>query len=252
MDNTFDSENKPSESLLPAAAPETHQRHDHLPAWLRPGNPESRWPVFTALIAAMALQLAIPRQYTVVARWPLVSMELLLLVVLTVINPVRLTRSTQVGKAATLVLLAAITVDNAASAAVLDYRIVTGQVSNNAAVLLGSGGAIFLTNIIVFGIWYWETDLGGPFGRAGVDAQQPTPRDPDFMFPQTDKPQLAPKDWEPRFLDYLYVSLTNVVAFSPTDTMPLTRRAKVMMALQSIISVSTLALVIARAINVLK
>lgn len=225
-------------------------RADRSPAWLSPGNPESRWPVFVALVAAMALQLAIPKQYTVVDRWPLISLELLLLVVLTIINPVRLTRSTRIGHAATLVLLAAITLDNAASAAILDYRILSGQISNDPAVLLGSGGAIFLTNIIVFGIWYWETDLGGPFGRSGVNPA--TQRYPDFMFPQTDKPDLAPDDWEPRFLDYLYVSFTNVVAFSPTDTMPLTRRAKAMMALQSAIAVSTLALVIARAVNVLK
>lgn len=228
------------------------EHHERVPAWLRPGNPESRWPVFLALIAAMILQYAIPLQYTVVPRWPLISLEALLLVALTIINPVRLTRSTKFGKAATLVLLIAITIDNTASAVILDYRILTGQVSNNAAVLLGSGGAVFLTNIIVFGIWYWETDLGGPFGRAGVDERHPKRCFPDFMFPQTDNPALAPKDWEPRFLDYLYVSFTNVLAFSPTDTMPLTRRAKAMMALQSLVAVSTLALVIARAINVLK
>ena len=257
MDNTLRPEHPahtPGErsALAEPGSAHTDPHRSHLPAWLTPGNPESRWPVFLALITAMALQLAIPSQYTVVPRWPLVSMELLLLVVLTVINPVRMTRSTQLGHVATLVLLAAITLDNAASAVVLDYRIVTGQVSNSPAVLLGSGGAIFLTNIIVFGIWYWETDLGGPFGRAGVQTRTLKDRYPDFLVPQTDKPELAPKNWEPRFLDYLYVSFTNVVAFSPTDTMPLTRRAKAMMAVQSTVSVSTLALVIARAINVLK
>ena len=223
-----------------------------VPAWLRPGNPESRWPVLLALIAAMALQYGIPHQYTVVPRWPLIALEVVLLIVLTLINPVRLTRSTRVGKAATFVLLAAITIDNTASAVILDYRIITGQVSNNAAVLLGSGAALFFTNVIVFGIWYWELDLGGPFARAGVDERRLKRTYPDFLFPQTDRPALAPEDWEPRFLDYLYVSLTNVIAFSPTDTMPLTRRAKAMMAVQSLVAVSTLALVIARAINVLK
>ena len=104
----------------------------------------------------------------------------------------------------------------------------------------------------MFGIWYWELDLGGPFARAGVDERHPRRIYPDFLLPQTDRPALAPEDWEPRFLDYLYVSLTNVIAFSPTDTMPLTRRAKAMMAVQSLVAVSTLALVIARAINVLK
>lgn len=112
--------------------------------------------------------------------------------------------------------------------------------------LLGSGAAIFITNIIAFGIWYWELDRGGPFARG--TAQRPHP---DFMFPQMANPELAPKDWRPKFLDYLYVSVTNVMAFSPTDTMPLARWAKVMMTLQAMVAVSTLALVFARAVNVL-
>jgi hypothetical protein len=178
-------------------------------------------------------------------------MELLLLVVLLIINPVRLNRFTRGGQIASLLLLAAITVDNTASAIVLDYRILSGEVSNDAAVLLGGGAAVFVTNIIVFGIWYWELDLGGPYARAGVKDRDPRRRYPDFMFPQQDDPQLAPKDWEPRFVDYLYVSVTNVMAFSPTDTMPLTHRAKAMMTLQALVAVSTIALVFARAVNVL-
>lgn len=244
--------------------PEAHQdvvqRAQHLakdaaqmlPAWLQPGNPESRWPVLVALVSAIVMQGAIPRRYTVVPRWPLLAMEVALLVVLLIINPVRLTRATRLGKAASLLLLAAITIDNTASAVVLDYHILTGTVSNDAALLLGSGAAVFITNIIVYGIWYWEIDLGGPFARAGVTERTPERRYPDFLFPQMDVRRLAPKDWEPRFLDYLYVSLTNVMAFSPTDTMPLTRRAKAMMALQALVAVSTIALVFARAVNVLR
>lgn len=204
-----------------------------------------------ALIAAIVLQGAIPVRYTLVPRWPLIAMEVALLIVLLIINPVRLTRATRVGKVASLVLLAAITLDNTASAVILDYNILTGQVSNNAAVLLGSGAAIFSTNIIVFGIWYWELDRGGPFTRAGVNNTQQRVY-PDFMFPQMANPDLAPKDWRPTFIDYLYTSVTNVMAFSPTDTMPLSPRAKAMMTLQAVVAVSTLALVIARAVNVLR
>ena len=229
-------------------AKEAEQR---LPAWLRPGNPESRWPVLAALITAIVMQRAIPERYTMVPRWPLVAMEALLVVVLLVTNPNRLTRPTKVGKAASLLLLAAITIDNTASAIVLDYHILTGKVSNDPAVLLGSGAAVFITNIIVFGIWYWEIDLGGPFARAGVKERDPKRVYPDFMFPQMDDRRLAPPDWEPRFFDYLYVSLTNVMAFSPTDTMPLTHRAKAMMTVQALVAVSTIALVFARAVNVL-
>jgi hypothetical protein len=220
----------------------------HIPSWLRPGDPESRLPVLFALIAVIGLQLGIPKSYTVVPRWPLIGLELLLLAVLTWLNPLRLTNATRLGRYATWGLLAAITLDNTLSAVLLDIRILSGEVSNKAAVLLGSGGAIFVTNIIVFGIWYWELDRGGPFARRA--GEQPYP---DFMFPQMDPDtaKLVKPGWRPTFVDYLYVSLTNAMAFSPTDTMPLARWAKGMMAVQSLVAVTTIALVIARAVNVL-
>ncbi|WP_101949907.1 hypothetical protein [Mycobacterium sp. 3519A] len=220
----------------------------HIPSWLRPGDPESRLPVLAALIAAITLQMVISKSYVLVPRWPLVIAEVLLLAVLVVLNPLRLTRSTLLGKYATWVLLGAITLDNTLSAIVLDARIITGEVSNDAALLLGSGSAIFVTNIIVFGIWYWELDRGGPFARrAGTRPY------PDFMFPQMDPDtaKLARPGWRPMFVDYLYVSFTNVVAFSPTDTMPLSRWAKMMMTVQAMVALTTAGLVIARAVNVL-
>jgi hypothetical protein len=217
-----------------------------IPSWLRPGNPESRLPVLAALIAAISLQLLISRNYTLVPRWPLLAMEMLLVVVLVALNPVRMARSTLTGKYASYALLAAITVDNTLSAAVLDSRIISGEVSNDAALLLGSGAAIFITNIIVFGIWFWELDRGGPIARLqGAKAY------PDFMFPQMDNPKVAKPDWRPTFVDYLYVSITNVMAFSPTDTMPLARWAKMMMTVQAMVALTTAGLVIARAVNVL-
>jgi hypothetical protein len=218
----------------------------HVPSWLRPGDPENRWPVVIAIVAVIAIQHAIPVQYTVLPRWPLIAMELLLLVVLLAINPIRLSRESTIGKWASLALTAAITIDNTASAVILDKRILSGEVSNNAAVLLGSGAAIFVTNIIAFGIWYWELDRGGPFARRS--GEQPYP---DFSFPQMSDPANAKPGWRPTFVDYLYVSFTNVVAFSPTDTMPLARWAKLMMVIQAMVSMSTIALVIARAVNVL-
>jgi len=218
----------------------------HVPSWLRPSSPESRLPALIAILAAIALQRAIPEPYTVVPRWPLVVMELALVFVLLVINPVRLTRRTMLGKWTSIALTGAITVDNTASAVVLDYRIITGEVSNDPRTLLGSGAAIFITNIIAFGIWYWELDRGGPFARLAGDHPYP-----DFLFPQMSDPTNATPDWRPTFVDYLYVSFTNVVAFSPTDTMPLSRWAKAMMSVQSLVALSTLGLVFARAVNVL-
>ncbi|MCW2512659.1 MAG: hypothetical protein JWR11_1701 [Mycobacterium sp.] len=217
-----------------------------VPSWLKPGDPENRWPVLIAILAVIAIQRSIPVQYTVLPRWPLIVMELLLLAVLLLINPVRLSRQTTIGRWASLILTAAITVDNTASAVVLANRILSGEVSNKPAVLLGGGAAIFVTNVIAFGIWYWELDRGGPFARRA--GQQPYP---DFLFPQMTDPDKAKPDWRPTFVDYLYVSFTNVVAFSPTDTMPLARWAKGMMTVQSLVSMTTIALVIARAVNVL-
>src|ERR1035437_7884625 len=133
------------------------------------------------------------------------------------------------------------------SALVLDYGILSGKTSNDAIGLYSTGAAIYLRNTIVFGIWYWELHRGGPFNRAaGTDPH------PDFLFPQMVSPEMGPEHWEPRYLDYLYTSFTNVMAFSPTDTMPLSRWAKSLMALQSAIALSTTALVLARAVNILK
>ncbi|NYG08461.1 hypothetical protein BJ986_002948 [Phycicoccus badiiscoriae] len=167
--------------------------------------------------------------------------------ILSVINPVRLNRSTRLGRLASVGVVAAITVDNAIAAASLDIHIVRGTTGQDAVGLLATGAAIYATNVIAFGIWYWELDRGGPFNRAnGIRPH------PDFLFPQMTEPHLAAPDWEPLFVDYLYVSLTNVFAFSPTDTMPLSRWAKSLMASQSVIALSTTALVVARAVNILK
>jgi hypothetical protein len=224
------------------SAPEQHRA----PPWLRRGDPESTLPVLIAVLAVMALQIAIPKSYTLVPRWPLVVLEGLLLLALLAINPLVMSRRTRFGRYATWVLLAAITLDNTLSAVVLAIGILSGDESNDAAVLLGSGASIIVTNVIVFGIWYWELDRGGPFARHAGERPYP-----DFLFPQMTTPHVAEPDWRPTFLDYLYVSVTNVMAFSPTDTMPLARWAKMMMTVQAMVALSTAGLVIARAVNVL-
>jgi uncharacterized membrane protein len=113
--------------------------------------------------------------------------------------------------------------------------------------LLASGAALWLTDGIAFGLAFWELDSGGPVARALTEA----PRKPDFQFPQDENPQLAREDWTPRLWDYSYVSLTNSIAFSPTDVMPLTRPAKTLMAVESSLSALTVLLVAARAVNIL-
>jgi hypothetical protein len=99
---------------------------------------------------------------------------------------------------------------------------------------------------VAFALWYWEFDRGGPFARAAGERPHP-----DFLFPQMATPEVTHPDWEPYFVDYLYVSFTNATAFSPTDTMPMSRWAKGLMAVQSAVALSTVALVVARAVNIL-
>jgi uncharacterized membrane protein len=115
------------------------------------------------------------------------------------------------------------------------------------AQLLASGGSVWFTNAIAFGLAFWELDSGGPVARALATGA----RTPDFQFPQDENPQLARPGWYPRLWDYFYVSLTNATAFSPTDAMPMTRTAKALMAAESMLSVVTVLLVAARAVNIL-
>jgi hypothetical protein len=231
-----------------AASPFARLEQEFVPAWLRPTAGENRIPVALAILAATVFQLLLPQRFAFPRpQWLLPSMELALLATLTVINPVRLTRRSPAARYLSLLLVALISVDNGVSAGLLDSKLIGGMAGDQAGPLLASAAAIFLTNVIAFAIWYWEFDRGGPFARAAADSPYP-----DFLFPQMTQHHLARIDWEPQFGDYLYVSFTNAVAFSPTDTMPLTRWAKLLMAVQSAIALSTTALVIARAVNILK
>jgi hypothetical protein len=171
----------------------------------------------------------------------------LLFVVLVVVNPRRINRESRAIRILGLTLAGFLSVANGWSAARLVVGLVQGTQGSSATPLLVSGGAIWLTNIIVFGLWYWEFDRGGPVARA--NAVNPYP---DFQFVQMVNPEMAPAHWEPAFGDYLYLAFTNAAAFSPTDVMPLSRWAKMAMLLQSAISMVTVALVIARAVNILK
>ena len=233
------------------------------PVWLRSGADESRWQVIIAAGAIMVFQFLMDGSYFPVSLRPLIALEGLLLATLIVINVKGLIGgTTSFGtheRCFLAVLLGLIAASSVITALLLDWRIIQrqdlpdeigGVVSNNSSILLLSGALIIVTNIVVFGILYWLIDLGGPNKRARKhDEKIDAPRHPDFLFPQQNMEHR--NDWEPRFVDYLYVSYTNVVAFSPTDTMPLTKTAKAMMAVQSALAVSTLALVIARAVNVL-
>ena len=219
-----------------------------LPAWRRKTPGESRWPVTLCVIAAIVLQLLLPAHLTrPVPTYLLPALEGALLVGLSIANPVRIERRGKAVRAASIVLIFLITLANALSAVLLIRTILEGQAGKSAGPLLASGAAVWATNVIAFALWYWEFDRGGPVRRA-----QGTAPHPDFMFPQMASPELAASDWEARFVDYFYLSFTNATAFSPTDVMPLARWAKLTMLVQSGVSLAVGALVIARAVNILK
>jgi hypothetical protein len=220
----------------------------HVPAWLRPSDVENRLPVAIAVVIAIGCQLSIPGKYSLHPQYLIPSLEGALLIALSGLRIPRFTVSDAVQRSVGIALVAAITIDNALSAIALDRSILKGTGnSNNPTHLLTTGAAVYGTNVIAFGIWYWLLDRGGPLARAHAINHHP-----DFLFPQMTSPALAPPSWRPEFLDYLYISLTNVVAFSPTDTMPLSRWAKTLMAVQSLVALSTIGLVLARAVNILK
>jgi hypothetical protein len=218
-----------------------------LPAWRRRTVGERRWPASLAVVCAAGLQLSLPARFAMPPRYLLPALELLLVLGLTAANPGRIDRREKHLRVLGITLIGAVSLANMWSAARLVSRLLEAKpVVDSAAQLIANGGAIYLTNIIVFALWYWEFDRGGPAARAhAVECY------PDFLFPQMEAPELAPPDWEPAFVDYLYVSVTNATAFSPTDVLPLSRVAKMTMAAQSVVALATIGLVIARAINVL-
>ncbi|WP_441248006.1 hypothetical protein [Kitasatospora sp. McL0602] len=217
------------------------------PAWRSVTEGEQRWAAMAAVLTAVGLQIFLPPRLTVHPHWMLPALELLLLAALFVFNPHRrLDRSSRLLRALSLSLAAAISLANGWSAVKLVRELLHSTGAPNALGLLGTAGAVWATNVIAFALWYWEWDRGGPAARAaGVEDY------PDFLFPQMQTEGIAPPEWEPGFLDYLYVAFTNATAFSPTDTMPLSAWAKLLMTLQSAVSLLTVLLVVARAVNIL-
>ncbi len=224
------------------------QHRPALPAWRRTTQGEVRWPVAVATATAIALQVAVPdRLHLIHPAWAFPAAQGALLIVLVMANPHRIDRQSRVMRALGLVLAAMLSLGNGWAVGALAVGITRGTMKQTPAQLLITGGVIWLTNVIVFGLWYWEFDRGGPVARA-LNLKN---RYPDFQFPQMTSPDMAPPDWEPAFVDYLYVAFTNATAFSPTDTMPMSRWAKVAMTVQSMISIVTVALVVSRAVNIL-
>ncbi|WP_433560894.1 hypothetical protein ACQP1O_24925 [Nocardia sp. CA-151230] len=229
------------------SAPGNETDDDQVPAWARRTAGESRWAATAAIVGILVVQFYLPAQFTAGPRWVVPGIGLLLLIVLMIGNPVRLDRDEIRLRRFSLLLMALLGFAMVWSVAHLVRALIDGTVSDNAAGLLTSGGAVWLTNVLVFALWYWDFDRGGPAARAR--ARKPYP---DFLWVQMQNPDLTDPEWEPQFPDYLYLSFTNATAFSPTDVMPMSRWAKTLMMVQSAISLITVSLVIARAVNVLK
>jgi hypothetical protein len=232
---------------LHTAGDVVHQRPS-LPAWRRRTQGELRWPVAVTTAVGIALQMFVPDKLILVSpSWIFPAAQGALLIVLVSANPHRIDRQSQIMRSLSLVLAAMLSLANGWSVARLAIGITQGTTGQKAGQLLITGAVIWLTNMIAFGLWYWEFDRGGPVARA-LNLKDCYP---DFQYPQMVlPPELVPPDWEPAFLDYLYLAFTNATAFSPTDVMPLSRLAKVAMTVQSVISLVTVALVVSRAVNI--
>ena len=219
-----------------------------VPGWRRKTEGEHRLPVAVTVLAAIGLQLLLPDRLGLQPKYLLPALEMALLIALVVANPRRMDKRSRPLRVGGLTLIALVILANGFSAGLLITDLLQSRgPAKSASDLLASAGDIYLTNILAFGLLYWEIDRGGPVARAHADNPHP-----DLLFPQMTNPDLAPLHWEPRIGDYLYLSLTNATAFSPTDTMPMTRKAKLLMGVQSSIALITIGLAIARVANILQ
>jgi uncharacterized membrane protein len=220
------------------------------------------WPS-AAIVAAAVLYADLPTRFIAgahagafsVVRWLVPALTAIVLAALVVTVPEnRLIESVGWGarrvhltrRWLSLSLIAVVSAANSASIILLVHLLVNGAHAN-ASTLLRAAVHMWVVNVLLFGLWYWQLDGGGPISRP-----RGAPHERDFLFPQQAEPQLLAGGWHPTFIDYLYVSYTNASAFSPTDTLPLSRWAKMLMLVQSAISLSLAVMVVARAVNILK
>jgi hypothetical protein len=196
--------------------------------------------------AAILLDLSLSDKLTLGPSWILPSVESLALLGLIAASPHPRMRHSPLRRKIAIGLIGLVSAVNSVSLVLLCHFLLHGGSSSGRA-LIGSGMVLWVTNVLLFGLWYWELDRGGPLARA-IDDESAI----DFLFVQMTEPKLAPANWKPVLIDYLYTSFTNATAFSPTDTMPLTARAKLLMAAQSLTALVTVGLVVARAVNILQ
>ena len=210
---------------------------------------ESRWPPIAAVLAFLVLNIGLrlwlPEETLVGVHWMLPVVELLLVFALLAADPARLSRRPLWVRRLPLVLVLVLVVSALWATALLLYHLITGaQVTESPGKLLAAGALVWIGNNLAFALLYWLIDSGGPVAR-----HHDTNASQDFAFTQHMSPELSPPGWRPVFADYLHLGFTNATAFSPTDVMPLTHRAKYTMMVQSTVALALFGLVVARSVN---
>ncbi len=222
-----------------------------------PPSDEPRWHASIGILIALALYVTLPQKVTIGPFWLFPLLVLGLLIPLSLASPYR-RNETDVQRAASVALIAVVNLFNIFSVALLVVQLIHPSPHHHVQSgrdLLLAGIQIWATNILVFGLWYWELDSGGPEARANArDASKFV--NPDFQFPQMMGGAQAPamcvqSGWKPLFADYVFLAFNTATALSPADTMPLTRLAKMLMMTESAISFATIAVIISRSINIL-
>jgi hypothetical protein len=221
-----------------------------------PGVEQARraayWPAHLCVLTAILLQVGLSARLTVGPRWLLPALEGVLLIGLKATTPRgRVHEDHPVRRRLAIGMIAVVNAANAISLYLLAHELLNQHISNGRALIL-SGIAIWLTNVLIFALWYWQLDRGGPANRARrLDPQTPEGR-PDFVFSQMDSGRpYTPDDWTPEFLDYLALAVTTATAFSAADTVPISAQAKALMSTQALISLVTIGLIISRAVGIL-
>jgi hypothetical protein len=196
------------------------------------------------MAANIALRIWLPREGAVRVVWLVPALEAILVVLLLVGAPANLARRTPWVRRVALTLVFLFVAGALWSTTLLVYDLIKGiGVTSSPSELLATGAVVWLGNNLAFALLYWLMDGGGPVARS----HDPTPV--DFAFTQHMSPELAPVGWRPVFLDYLHLGFTNATAFSPTDVMPLTHRAKYTMLVQATVALALFGLIVARAVN---
>ncbi|MGH7156726.1 MAG: hypothetical protein ACREGG_01260 [Candidatus Saccharimonadales bacterium] len=211
---------------------------------IHPIGRKELWHAQLVFLIAVILQFTLPKELRVGDRWTIAILELILIAGIGIIAPKRHVSFKGFNRTIAILLIGVISFANVTSL----WLVINGLLNGSDVPgkhLVTAAFAIFITNIIAFTLWYWELDSPG---LTGVKKHDATPK---FDFPQMESKIKDCADWEPTFSDYLYVSITNASAFSPTDTMPLTHLVKYIMSTQALISLLTVVLVTARAVNIL-